>query len=291
MDTNPVNSTDDFDPDGVGQPNGNIFCLPHSAAEAAVVILPVPWDVTTSYRPGTANGPEAILNASDQLDLSDNIYGAEIWKYGVRMLDIESKWKDLNDALRPVSESCIEWAENGEPIIGSEEVRIKLETINRACETLRDWISVSTEELLDQGKLVGILGGEHSVPLGFIQVLSKRYDEIGILHIDAHADLRETYENFTSSHASIFFNSLSIKSLKSLVQVGLRDTSPGETKLINSDDRIHAFPEWHLRQALNDGMNWKELCDQIIDRLPQHVYVSFDIDGLDPSHYRPSFRV
>jgi len=283
MDHQPESSENTFDPDGVGRPNENIFALPHTFEEAKIVLLPVPWDVTTSYKAGTSNGPETILKASVQLDLSDPVYGCEIWKYGVHLLEAEDKWKSLNDALRPVAESCINWQENEKEAVMPEEITIQLETVNRACETLREWVNLSCAELLNQGKMVGIVGGEHSVPLGLLQALGDRYESVGILQIDAHADLRETYGKFKHSHASVFHNALNIKALKSLVQVGLRDVAPVETDLINNDPRLHGFPDWHLRQALFSGMDWQELCDQIIDKLPEYVYVSFDIDGLDPS--------
>lgn len=72
-------------------------------------------------------------------------------------------------------------------------------------------------------KLQGLVGGEHSTPLGFIRVLSEIHNEFGILHIDAHADLRHAYEGFTYSHASIMYNALQYPQITRLVSVGLRD--------------------------------------------------------------------
>lgn len=272
-----------YDPSGVGQANGNLFSLPHSRHDAAVILLPVPWDVTTSYRPGTATGPEAILRASGQLDLSDLVFGQKIWEYGACMLPVKAEWQALNRALRPVAEACIAWCEAGEPDDQAEDMAAKTEAVNRGCESVMEGVLQETTALLESGKTVGLVGGDHSTPLGFLEACAQHFGEFGILQIDAHADLRIAYENFRYSHASIFHNALHLPAVKKLVQVGLRDLSPDETARINEDPRLHGFPDWHLRQALLEGMAWDELCRQIVDKLPRQVYVSVDIDGLDPA--------
>ena len=100
--------------------------------------------------------------------------------------------------------------------------------------------------LLNQGKLLGVLGGEHSTPLGLIEALNEKHDSFGILQIDAHADLRDAYEGFDQSHASIMFNVLqNCPNMHKLVQVGIRDIAPSEVKLIQeSKGRIQTFFDW-----------------------------------------------
>ncbi|MGH9550094.1 MAG: agmatinase family protein, partial [Terriglobales bacterium] len=136
---------------------------------------------------------------------------------------------------------------------------------------------------LDRNKLVGLIGGDHSTPLGLLRELGKRHDDFGILHFDAHSDLRDAYEGFRYSHASIMFNVLELKSMSKLVQVGIRDYCEDEAKLIrNSHGRIIAFFDRDCKSRLYEGESWRDICDEIVSLLPPKVYVSFDIDGLDP---------
>src|SRR5690606_22350870 len=140
------------------------------------------------------------------------------------------------------------------------------------------------KELLNAGKLVGLVGGDHSTPLGFFKAIGDKHGDFAILQIDAHADLREAYEGLTYSHASIMFNALAeIPSLKKLVQVGTRDYSHGEWDLIkNSNGRIVTYFDKQIKERAYEGECWKSIVDDIVNQLPQKVYISFDIDGLDP---------
>jgi agmatinase len=121
------------------------------------------------------------------------------------------------------------------------------------------------------------------VPLGNLRAIAQHHPNFGILHIDAHADLREAYEGFEFSHASIMFNALKLPQLTKLVQVGIRDLSHDEVKLIRqSNGRVSAYYDPLLKQKLYGGVSWLEVCQQIVAELPQQVYISFDVDGLDP---------
>jgi agmatinase len=102
------------------------------------------------------------------------------------------------------------------------------------------------------------------------------------LHIDAHADLRKAYEGFTESHASIMFNVMETLPIQSLVQVGIRDVSPIEIEYSNSKENIQTHFDWSIKSQLSDGKPWNEISDDIIKPLSETVYISFDIDGLDP---------
>jgi agmatinase len=116
-----------------------------------------------------------------------------------------------------------------------------------------------------------------------MHALADQHEEFGILQIDAHADLREAYEGFTYSHASIMYNALKLKQVKRLVQVGIRDIAESEVELVRSSNgRIITFYDTMLKDALYKGASWKKQCKKIIAQLPQKVYISFDIDGLDP---------
>ena len=268
-----------YDPSGVGVANNRIFGLPFSFEEAAVILFPVPWEVTVSYNAGTASGPHAILNASPQLDLYDPDL-KDAWKLGIFMHEVSNDWLYKNDRLREKSGRIIEALEEGESI---ESLQVYIDEINKGCEDMNAWVKKSTSELLKQGKLVGLVGGDHSTPLGFIQTLAENHTEFGILQIDAHCDLRDAYEGFKYSHASVMFNALKIEQIKKLVQVGIRDCSPQEVELINANPgRIKTYFDADIKNAQFEGKSWSKITGEIINELPQNVYISFDIDGLDP---------
>jgi agmatinase len=267
-----------FDPNAPGT-SGNLFGLPFSVEQSEVVIVPVPWEVTVSYQTGTAQGPQAILDASAQVDLFVRDI-ADAWKLGVAMQPVPENILEESTKLRELSSQYIESLEEGAPFNPANPVLTK---INEACENLNIYVKSTTQRYLKEGKLVGLLGGDHSTPLGFIRALSERYDRFGILQIDAHADLRKAYEGFTYSHASIMYNALKIPAVNRLVQVGIRDFCEEEVNVINrSMGRVVTFFDEDIKAAQYAGKTWDSLCDQIIQQLPDFVYISFDIDGLDP---------
>ncbi len=141
------------------------------------------------------------------------------------------------------------------------------------------------ERWLAAGKIVGLLGGDHSVSYGAIAAHARRYPGCGILHIDAHADLRHEYQGFTWSHASIMENVIRrLPEVARLVQVGIRDLCDEEAARIeDSGGRIRTHFDTVLTRERFDGVTWGTQVQRIIDELPNDVFVSFDIDGLDPT--------
>lgn len=267
-----------FDPNAPGS-SGNLFGLPFTVDDADVVIVPVPWEVTVSYHTGTAQGPHAVLNASAQVDLFVKDI-PDAWKLGVAIQPIPQNLLEQSSALRELSSQYIQSLEDGGAINPANPVLTK---INEACENLNIYVKSTTQRFLKEGKLVGLLGGDHSTPLGFIRALSERHERFGVLQIDAHADLRKAYEGFTYSHASIMFNALKIPAVNRLVQVGIRDFCEEEVQVINrSMGRVVTFFDEDIKASQYAGRTWDSICDQIIQQLPDLVYISFDIDGLDP---------
>ena len=159
-----------------------------------------------------------------------------------------------------------------------------LKEINEGSHFLNNWVHTQTKELLDKGKLVALLGGDHSTPFGFIRALSEKHESFGILQIDAHCDLRKSYEDFKYSHASIMYNVLEeIPQVQKLVQVGIRDYCDEEVDYIaRSNGRVEAYFDQQIRERMYEGETFKQITDEIIEKLPPKVYISFDIDGLDP---------
>lgn len=268
---------DDFDPSGVGNKEAGIYGLPHSEDEAQVVLIPVPWDVTTSYKPGTHAGPEAILEASPQLDLYHPDF-PELWKKGIHMQDSPGWVLAKNAELRADAEKIIEALENG----GKPDAAL-IKKINAASAKVTAWLKEESLELLNKGKTVGVVGGDHSVPLGLMQALAEKHGEFGILHFDAHHDYRDAYMGFAESHASIMFNAANIPQVARLVQVGIRDYCREEMEFAKSDRaRFMTYYDRDLKEERFHGKTWHDQCVDIVRNLPDKVYISFDIDGLSP---------
>lgn len=271
-----------FDPNGVGDIHGGLFGLPFTVEESEVVIIPVPWEVTVSYSAGTAQGPQAVKDASPQLDLYEPSI-KDAWKLGVAMEEISEMWAATSEALRDKAEAYINWLEAGSPEVGASEFENLPAEVTAKGEELLAWLKQKALGYLDQGKLVGVLGGDHSTPLGLMHALAEKHEEFGILQVDAHADLRDAYEGFEYSHASIMFNALKLPQVKKLVQVGIRDICQAEAELAEqSNGRVTIFYDATLKENMYAGESWKKECKKIIAQLPQKVYISFDIDGLDP---------
>lgn len=271
-----------FDPNSIGLASNNIFGLPSTEENSKLVILPIPWEVTVSYRNGTARGPEKILEASYQIDLFD-LDAPGFWKEGYYMPELKKDLIKRNDYLRHCAELIISNLSEGGATCDNLQLNKKLNEVNEHCAQLNNWIFEEALELYKKGKLVALLGGDHSTPLGLIKAAGKQFGDFGILQIDAHADLRDAYEGFTYSHASIMFNVLKeVPEMKKLVQVGIRDFCDEEYDRIQSDSRIKTFFDHDIKEREYEGETWKQICDSIINELPQQVYISFDIDGLDP---------
>jgi agmatinase len=271
-----------FNPNDLGDPNANIYGLPFTCDEAEVVIIPVPWDVTVSYSDGTANGPEAVFNASFQVDLFEPAV-KDAWKIGLAMEEISEELKSRAEILRKGAKAYIDVLTNGGDPSKDELVEKIRQQVNAGSELLNVWVKERCLEWMDKGKLVALLGGDHSTPFGMMQALAEKYPSFAILQIDAHADLRKAFEGFTYSHASIMYNALTIPQVSKLVQVGIRDFCQEEFELIqNSNGRVQTFFDRDLKHAQYEGKTWAQQVEEIIATLPQNIYISFDIDGLDP---------
>jgi agmatinase len=271
----------DFDPDAAAT-GGGIYGLPHTREDARVVLMGVPFDATTSYNAGTAAGPEAIREASAQADLHDHRFG-RIYASGIWMAPHDERILALSKKVRQLAWPIIE-AGGARP-----DDADAVSQVDSAGEQIRGLVRHFAATALADGRIPGIIGGEHSVPLGAIEACAQT-GPIGVLQIDAHMDLRRAYEGFRYSHASIMLNALElIPGVERLVQVGVRDYSDGELAFAEADDRIVTFFDDDLFDRMSGSgaklkpETWGHLCREIADDLPQRVYISVDIDGLDPS--------
>jgi Arginase/agmatinase/formimionoglutamate hydrolase, arginase family len=270
-----------FDPTTTISAEYGIFGIPMTEEQSKVVLVPVPWEVTTSYGEGASRGPAIIRSASEQIDLFDIEVG-KAYEVGYHMRDFPEALCAENDKFKAIAQELIEMKTN----LSEDEAKMNklVEQVNVACENMTKWVYEQCSDVLKKGKLLGLVGGDHSTPLGAIRAVSDQYKgDFGVLHIDAHADLRVAYQGFKQSHASIMYNVMTdAKKPKKLVQVGIRDFCEEEYDFSNSREDIKTFYDMQLKQRLMQGESWKQVCADIIKELPQNVYISFDIDGLDP---------
>lgn len=271
-----------FDPNAAGNPNNNIFGLPFSEEDARLVILPVPWEVTASYVGGTARAANHVFKSSKQIDIFD-CDGDAGWKQGFFMREVDRRLLMKSDYLRKEAELFIDYISKGELVENNKFMCKSLKEINEGSAIMNQWVYDQSKALLDKGKLVGLLGGDRSTPLGFMKALGERHGDFGVLQMDAHCDLRKCYEQFTYSHASVMYNALQeIPTLTKLVQVGVRDFCEEEWNYIcNSNYQVITYLDKEIKERLFDGETWKHIVEEIVNHLPQKVYISFDIDGLD----------
>lgn len=204
-------------------------------ARAAAVILPVPYERTTTYRKGTAEGPAALLAASGQMETWDQVLEEEVWLRGLH--------------THPGLESA-------EPP-----------------EVFAETVAVEAGRLLANGKLVGALGGEHSISLGLVRAHRDRWPGLHVLHLDAHGDLRDHYEGTSYGHGCVMRR---VAAIAPIVQVGVRSVSPEEAAFLRETDRVQTFWAHRLRRD-------PEAVEAILERLGPEVYVSIDLDVFDPS--------
>lgn len=214
----------------------------YSAFESAhVVVVPAPYDGTTCYRPGTREGPQAIIDASRNLELYDPELRRSPYRVGIH-------------TLRAI-----------EPVMGNAAGMV-------------DRIEQVTSALLARGKFVATLGGDHLTAIGAIRAHAQRYPGLSVLQIDAHADLRDEYEDSRMSAATVMRRVLDF--CPRTAQVGIRSLSEPEARLVEERQLPMWLASTIAEQTLRGQRDW---IDEVVSHLSDEVYVTFDIDGLDPS--------
>jgi agmatinase len=268
--------TGERDPDGPPSAESGLFGLDDAFDSAHAVVVQVPFEATVSYGAGTKHGPEAIRRASHQVDLLDADVG-DLRAFGICTLPPLEGVAALSDDARNAAVRVID-----AQIEGVAPDVADIAQVDRAALVVERAVHAATKRVLDAEKVPFVVGGDHSVPLGAIVAAATRHREMGILHIDAHADLRLAYEGFSQSHASIMRNvKMALPDIR-ITQVAIRDFSREEVAFIDGDVRIVTFFDRHLRNARLDGQ-FRSLARAIVETLPATVWISFDIDGLDPT--------
>lgn len=200
--------------------------------KSAIVILPVPYDGTSTWIKGADKGPRAILEASANMELYDIETGTEVYLKGI-------------NTAEPVME-------------------------NESPDKMVEAVSGRVDELLLKKKFPVIIGGEHSVSIGSIQAFSRHYNNLSVLQIDAHSDLRDEYEGSKNNHACVMARA---REVASLVQVGIRAADSGELGIMERDRVFFA----------RDIYNNDRWMDKATDLLSDDVYITIDLDAFDPA--------
>lgn len=208
---------------------------PYGSEEfAKIVLLPVPFDQTTTYQKGTNFGPEALIEASRNLELYDIETDSEVYLKGIF---------------------------TAPPVLEQTSSLMLKTTYQR------------TKSLLDSGKFICILGGEHSISYASIKAHAEKYEKITILQLDAHADLQEAYEGNPWSHASVMARVQELEGVEKVVSVGIRSMSSEELPRL---DRQHTF----FSHQMDQNPLW---IDQVMEKLTGLIYITFDLDFFDSS--------
>lgn len=199
---------------------------------AKVVLIPVPYDGTSTWQKGADKGPEAFLEASENMELFDIETNSEVYKEGVFL-------------AAPVTE-------------------------NSSPEAMVDAVHSITKTYIQKNKFVTLFGGEHSISIGSIRAFNESFDNLTVLHIDAHADLRKEYMGTTCNHACAVYEA---SKTTNLVQVGIRSMDKSEMLAMDTEKVFFAH-----EMALDDF--WM---DNAIELLGENVFITFDLDAFDPS--------
>lgn len=200
--------------------------------QSKIVLIPVPYDGTSTWQKGSDKGPQAFLEASENMELYDIETDSEVYKEGVF----------LAEAI----------TENSSP------------------EAMVDAVHQITKQYINKNKFVTLFGGEHSISIGSIRAFNECFDNLTVLHIDAHADLRKEYDGSSCNHACAVYEA---SQTTNLVQVGIRSMDISEKNVMNPDKTFFAHD-----MAVNE--DWM---DDVIDQLTSNVFITFDLDVIDPS--------
>lgn len=271
-----------FDPNSKASAKDGIYGLPFKEKDAKVVYIPVPWDVTTSYQAGTAKGPKAILAASEQIDFFDLDY-VDAYRVGLFLQKEKAEIKRMNNEGRKLATKIIDSDED--KLAKDKTLQTTLKKVNALCEKLNTIVYNETKRLLDLDKMPVLIGGDHATPFGAIKAYSEKYKDLGILHFDAHSDTRIAYMGFENSHASIMYNVVEkISGVKKLVQIGIRDFCEQEYDYVTTNKKIKTYFDADIQKRKVSGENFAKIAKEVVSNLPKNVYISFDIDGLDPRY-------
>jgi len=268
-------------PEDEYQPNA--FGLNFGREESELVLLPVPFDLTCSYRRGTATAAKRIIDASHQMDFSNPDLD-DFVTAGVFCEKIPADIRAINDDFSARARAYTQAYDAGVDIALEPEFLKTQHDLNEASKIVYASTYARAEQCIEENKIIGLIGGEHSASLGVIDALSDYIDSFGVLQIDAHMDLRDGYQGLTHSHATVMRHVLAINDVSRLIQVGVRDYCNEELFFVEDQKgRVKTYFDRDIHDQLFSGKTWESICKKIVNNCPDKVYISCDIDGLSPS--------
>ena len=200
--------------------------------KSKIILIPVPYDGTSTWGKGADKGPEAFLEASENMEMYDIETDSEVYRQGIHLTD-------------PITE-------------------------NSSPQAMVNEVHNITKDFIKRNKFVTLIGGEHSLSIGSIRAFNECFDNLTVLQIDAHADLRESYKGSKYNHACSVYEA---NQTTNLVQVGIRSLDVIEKTLIDEDKTFFA----------HDMVNDEYWMDKVIETMTDNVFITFDLDALDPS--------
>ena len=270
-----------FDPNGAIPDNGNYFGIPLEPDEAALVLISAPWDLSLKVRNGSSFAPDAIIEASRTVDFFEPM-APNSWRKGIATAPIDYTIQDMSHRLRSDAERVVKvYDRQGGTHFDNLVYERSLRRVNEGFATLNANIYDQSKCWLQKGKIVGLVGGDQSVAYGHIRAVAEHHGSIGVLHIDSSCNLKSCHQGFEYSHASVMHNVLrDVEQVECLVGVGVRAFSPEEWERAEQDKRIKLFTGQSIWSRHFEGVLWSTIADEIVESLPENVYVSLDINGL-----------
>lgn len=250
-----------------------------STDNADIVLVSVPWAVTSANGGGAAYAPDAIIDASTTVGLYDIIHDISI-EGRVATAEVNYDIQESSQHLGSDAAKVVEHIEDGGSLSGDYFTR-KISRINDGFRLMNSSVCAQVWHFASKGKTVGVIGGDHAVSFGAVKALSELHKGLGVMIFDAHCDIRPSGNVFDYSHRSVVRNILEeIPQLEKLVCCGVRDLSAADLSALSSEPRLSVCYAERMATMHHQGTTWQEVCKQAIHDLPQKVYISFDIDAL-----------
>jgi len=272
-----------YDPDQKIPDSNSLFGLPFGLTESELVILPVPWDVT-HVNDGAADAPDAVLEASTEISLYRD-YLKDSWKKGIYMQNIPLKWKESSYELRKIRNRI---KKNNAKKLSETKKNEHLRdcrNVNNTCRLLNEWVESKCCDYLKLDKIVGLLGGDQSISSGCLRALAKKYNSFGILHLDAHSDLRSSIDGLEYTDFSSMWWALKIPEIEKICLFDIRESTYSEKEIMSKEiRRISVFSDFDIKEKQLRGVTWKMIVNEVLSLLPGNIYISLDIDVLTQWH-------
>ena len=271
----------EFDPNTISPDNGNYFGLSLTPEESALVLLSAPWDATSSLHTGSSYAPDAIIEMSRFVDFYEPM-APNSWRKGIATIPIDYSIQDLSHRLHSDTERLTKLHDEfGISIIDDFMYDRRLKRVNEGSIEVNDMLFEQTTQWLDQGKVVGVVGGDQSISYSIIKAMGYKYEQLGVIHIGSKCDMHEAYQGFDFSHASTMYNVMrDVPQIEQMAFVGVQEFSPIEWERATNDKRVKLFTAQEIWTQQFEGKTWSEQVTEIVETMPQNVYIALNISGL-----------